>query len=146
MSLTGKHRLRSFPLSPFPRPHCFSHFLCRSPPACRPSFTAHGKGSSSSPVELSPKRRERKGNTLFLFTVVSPSLPLRWSCARVLCLGEVSASQSQVHFSLKCDVYLPGPVNRTAQVSIALVRSLCDPDRELKLGRKKKQTKNNNLW
>lgn len=78
----GKTQTEKFPpLSPFPRPHCFSHFLCRYPPACRLSFTAHGKGSSSSPVELLPKcclmRRdqERKGIALFLFTVVSPSLP-----------------------------------------------------------------------
>lgn len=117
----------------FPHPRCFSHFLCLSPPACRPSFTAHGKGSSSSPAELSPKRcllhrdRERKRNhSLPPYRPLSLS-PLRWSCARVLCLGEVSASQSQVHFSLKCDVYLLGPVGRTAWVSVAFVRSDCDP-------------------
>lgn len=53
--------------------------------------------------------------------LASLSLPLSlWSPARALCLGEVSASHSEVHSSLKHDVYLLGPVCRTVQVSVPL--------------------------
>lgn len=82
------------------------------PPFC-PSFSAHRKGISSSPVELPL-------NAAFsLFLCVS-----RWNTARALCLSEVSASHSEVHSSLKHDVYLLGPVCETVQVLVPLSEAI----------------------
>lgn len=134
MSLTGKHRLRSFPLfHPFPPSSLF--FSLPVPlPSRLPSIlhrTRKGQlilssGALAQTPSFAQRPREEREHSLPPYRPLSLS-PLRWSCARVLCLGEVSASQSQVHFSLKCDVYLPGPVGRTARVSVAFVRSDCDP-------------------
>lgn len=105
--------------SHFSLPH--SLFLCLflSPPCFCPSFIAHRKGHL---ILL--------GGALIECCLCSGkkySVPFsRWSAARASCLGEVSASHSEVHFSLKHDVYLLGPASRTVQVTVPFVRGVYD--------------------
>lgn len=113
MSLTGKHRLRSFPLFHPSLVHTVFLTSCAVPlpyavhPSPHTERAAHPLQWSSRPNAAFCAETERGKGTLSSSLPLSLSLsPLRWSCARVLRLGEVSASQSQVHFSLKCDVYL----------------------------------------
>lgn len=121
-------------VSPFlSLPHCFSllfpsfslpPLLC--PPSVHPS--SHTERASH-PLQWSshwmlPLLWEKHS--------LSPSVSLaRWSSARALCLGEVSASHSEVHSSLKHDVYLLGPVCRTVKVLVPLSRAImiCVADR-----------------
>lgn len=86
------------------------------PPFC-PSFSAHRKGISSSPVELPL-------NAAFSLFLCVSLFPSRWNTARALCLSEVSASHSEVHSSLKHDVYLLGPVCETVQVLVPLSEAI----------------------
>lgn len=132
MSLTGKYRLKSFPS--FPSSSLFfSLFLVPLPSRLLSILHRAQKGqfilSGEALIECRLcSDRGRQKNTPFLpFLLRLFPSPSRWSCARALCLGEVSASQSEVHFSLKHDVYLPGPVGRTVQVSVPFVRSDYDP-------------------
>lgn len=80
------------PLSPSHRPHCFSRSSsCLSPPVFCPSFIAHRKGSSFSPVKLSLNAafaQTEGGKKHSLPSLPSPSLPLTLSLE--LCQSSLS--------------------------------------------------------
>lgn len=106
-------------------PHCFSLPLpsfspssATSSPCFPPSVhpSSHTERASH-PLQWSSHWMLPFAQRKTLSSSISLSLP-RWSPARALCLGEVSASHSEVHSSLKHDVYLLGPVCRTVQVLV----------------------------
>lgn len=105
-------------------PLFFSLCLLRSYSAS-PPFLFLSIHPSTLPERAShPHLRGSQWMLPLLWEKLSLPLALCQSSARALCLSEVSASHSEVHSSLKHDVYLLGPVCRTIPVLVPLSGSI----------------------